>query len=139
MHTPRERWSGSTRFGDWRGHHTRDGGDVVVPRLRLAAKRAATGSGEPVELRALLLVGAAPLRFDPAALFHAVKRRIQRAVEHFERAIGSVADEARDGVAVHRAYGQRAKHEHVERALQEIELAERHEDMIRSAADYIKC
>ena len=121
-------------------HHARDGGRVVdstiLFRPRSARRPAAVRS---IELRALLLVGAAPLRLDPATLFHAVQRRVERAVEHVEDAGRPVADESRDGVAVHRSPRQRAEHEHVERALQEVELAGRHAPTILDHRHYIKC
>ena len=115
--------SGTDGNGD---HHARDGRGVVVPGFCFGAKRAAARGREVIELRALFLVRRAPLRRDPTAFFHAVKRRVERAVEHLEAAGRAVTNESRDAVAVHRSPGQRAQHEHVERALQQVEFAGRH-------------
>src|SRR5512146_127001 len=111
----------------WRSaHHSRDRGDVVVPGLRFRAQRAAAGSGEAVELGALSLLRRSPLRLDPPALLHAVERRVESAVEHAEASVGSLANEPRHGIAVHRAPRQRPEDENVESALEELELARRH-------------
>jgi hypothetical protein len=42
-----------------------------------------------------------------------MQRRIESAVEDAESLAGTAADEARNGVAVHRVPRERAKHEHV--------------------------
>src|SRR5918999_5920605 len=84
-------------------HHPSDSFDVALPARLLGAEGAAPGGREVVELGALALLGRPPVRLDPAALLHAMERGVERAVEDAERAAGSVADEAGDAVAVHRA------------------------------------
>src|SRR6185312_6693184 len=63
-----------------------------------------------------------PLGGDPTAALEAVERRVQRAMlddQHFAR---GVLDVLGDAVAVRGAEQQRLEDEHVERALEELEL-----------------
>src|SRR3712207_5131635 len=86
-----------------RRHDTRHGLHVALPARLLGAQGPAAGWREAVELGTLALLRGAPVGLDPAALLHAVKRGIEGAVENAEAAARALADEPRDGVAVHRS------------------------------------
>src|SRR4051794_15837160 len=100
-------------------------GPVARPRPQRATSR----RGEAVELGAFASFGRAPFRLDGAALFEPVEGGVQRAVDDPKGSIGAVANEARDGVAVHRAEGEGPQDQHVEGALEEVELTSRHGNM----------
>src|ERR1043165_4835419 len=55
-----------------------------------------------------------------------MERLVERRVFDIDHAIGLLANPARHGIAVHRTPGERAQHEHVERALQKVERFIRH-------------
>src|SRR4051812_18748415 len=88
--------SGGARDG---GEHAGDASHVALPLCRLLAQRTTAGGGQAVELRALALLGVAPLARHPVALLEAMKRGVERAVENAERCAGAFADPARDAVA----------------------------------------
>ena len=99
---------------------------VALPRGDLALELLPAGGGELVEARALALVGEPPLALDEAALLEAVQGDVERSVRDVERAGRAVADDARDAVAVARPPRERLEHEHVERALENVDLGGRH-------------
>ena len=93
-----------------------------IPRLELPA----AGGGERVVARAPIVLGQSPLGGDEAGALEAVERLVERRVLDLEHAVGALVDRARHGVSVHRAPGERAEHEHVEGALEEVHRLCRH-------------
>src|SRR5690349_4890569 len=61
-----------------------------------------SGRGERVVLRAVVLLGRPPLRFHEPLSLEAMEGLVERGVFDGERTFATVADPARDSVAVHR-------------------------------------
>jgi hypothetical protein len=95
---------------------------VPRPSPRLGAERRAPGGGELVELRAAVVLREPPVALDEPALLEPVQRGVERAFLDAERVVGGLGDPAADGVAVARALRERLEHEHVERALEQVEV-----------------
>ena len=88
---------------------------------------------QPVVLRLAVVVGGAPERRDPAAIFQPVKGRVQGAVLDLEHVLRPALDGVRDGVAVRRAHHEDPQYQHVERALGRLTLQRRFTPVARSA------
>src|SRR4051794_41428661 len=78
--------------------------------------------GEAVELCVAAIFGFAPFGPEPAAVFQAVERGIERALLHLEDIAGDLPDAQGDAVAVDRTEGDDLEDKHVERALEQIGL-----------------
>ena len=79
------------------------------------------GSRQPVILRALLVLGQPPLGLDPALSFEAVQRGVERAVVDLQLFLRQVGDGDADAMSVLRPPLERAQHQHVQRALQQLD------------------
>jgi hypothetical protein len=82
--------------------------------------------GQLVVLRATVIVGSAPARFDPAAALEAVEGRIKRTLLDAENLARDLLDAFGDGPAMLRTHGEGAEDEKVERALRKINMRNRH-------------
>jgi len=82
------------------GEEFSHGGGVGVPALLVVAEAAAAFGGEAVVLGAAIVVGEAPLGFDPALFLHAVESGVERAFLGQEGFVGRLLDGRDDGVAV---------------------------------------
>src|SRR5262245_10290210 len=87
---------------------TRLRGEVLPARLR-----------ELVEPGLPVVPGHAPFGFDPALVFQALERGIQRAVIDEDRVFGLVLDRAGDALTVLRAEDQRPENQQIEGALEQ--------------------
>ena len=88
-----------------------------VPARLLDRQLRATRPGERIELGLAARFRLAPLRFQPAFLFEAVQRRIQRALVDLHDLAGDLLEPSRDGVAMRGLERQDLQDQHVERAL----------------------
>ena len=79
------------------------------------------GGGQPVDARALLVVGDLPRRRDPLAPLEPVQRRVQRAGVDLQHVARVRADGLGDAVAVLRAPLEGLEDEQVERALEQLD------------------
>ena len=79
-----------------------------------------TGGGQLVELRPPVVVGGPPLGDDPAFLLEALQSGVERSVVD-AKLRGRAFDRLRNAVPVGGSPDKRSEHEHVERALDEIE------------------
>src|SRR5688500_19224041 len=104
------------------GEDLADGGGVARPRHRPRAEVPAAECRELVVLRLPVVLREPPLGLDPAAFLEAVERRVERPLVDAEQGVGDLADPARDGVAVARPPRKGLQNQHVERALEEIEI-----------------
>jgi hypothetical protein len=82
--------------------------------------------GELVVLAPAVVLREPPLALHVPALLEPVERLVERRIVHDEGAVGALPDPSGDGVAVHRLPGQRLEHQHVERAVEEIDRRLRH-------------
>ena len=78
--------------------------------------------GELVVLGAAVGLRERPLGVDPAALFHAVKSRVERALFDFEKIVGGALDVLHESVAVQSLSFERAENHHFECTREEITL-----------------
>src|SRR5689334_4076847 len=97
-----------------------DGVDVVLPSRDLAAERLPPFGGQRVVARPPIVVRHTPLGAHGTAVFEAVQRLVQRGVDDAELAGGAVVDPLAEREAVHRAGGEGAEDEQVERAVEEV-------------------
>ena len=93
---------------------------VSAPGGFFGLELAAAGGGERVVARAPVVLGQSPLGGDEAGALEAMECFVEGRVFDFEDAVGALVDPSRDGVAVHRAPGERSEHEDVERALEQV-------------------
>ena len=80
------------------------------------------GLGQPVELRAPVVVRVAPRRLDPALLLEPVERRVEGPLIDLEDILRHLLQALGDAPSMHVARRQRAENEEVERALEEVAL-----------------
>ena len=80
-----------------------------------------SGGGELVELGAPTGFGDAPPRADQLAFFQAVEGLVERGALECNGAVGALLHELGDAVAVHRLPRERAEHEKVDGAVEEVE------------------
>src|SRR5687768_4996054 len=90
------------------------------PGGRLGTELLPPFGGQLVVLRAPIVLGEAPLAFDPAAPFHAVQGRVQRPFFDLEHVIGELLQSSGNGVPVAWPPAQCLQHENVERSLQQV-------------------
>jgi len=93
-----------------------------VPGRGLGAELRATLGRQLVELGFAVVLAAAPLALDPAALLEAVQGGVERAFTYGENVICELLDPSGDGVSVRGSPRERLEDEEVERALQEVEI-----------------
>src|SRR2546423_2552750 len=84
--------------------------------LELPAARA----GQAVILRAPIVFGFAPLRFEPTRFLHSVQGGEERARLYVESALGDLIDAGGDAQAVERLRRERLEHQQVESPLKKI-------------------
>src|SRR5262245_29493171 len=104
-----------------RSHDLADRTGKLVPRSRLGDELSFSDGGELVVFRTATVFRQRPLRFDPAAVLHAVERWIQRALLDLKRVLGRVLYPARDAESVHRSPRQRLEDDEIECALEQFD------------------
>src|SRR5262249_55712813 len=114
-----------------------DGARVQIPARHASAEMRAPSGGERVVLRTPLVLGEPPLRFDEAAMLHAMQCRIQRAVFDLEYLVRGLANPSRDAEPVHRPPRERLENHHIERALQQLEVRRRSGSLGRHMAMHL--
>ena len=102
-------------------HDSADHADELRPAIALARQLRLARRGQLVVLRLVIGFADAPLGLQPAALFEAMQRRIERAGFDLEQIVRLRADRLADAVAVLRAPLQGPQDQHVERALKQLE------------------
>src|SRR5687768_16194637 len=80
-----------------------DGADDFFPARRLRDQLFAAGGGQPVVLRLAVVLGGAPERRDPAAVFQPMQGRVEGPMLDLEHVLRTALDGVRDGMAVRRA------------------------------------
>ena len=86
--------------------------------------------GQEVVARPAVVLGDPPLRVDPALPLHALERRIQRALLDREHVARHGLDPLGQPPPVHRLQRERAQHEELERALQNVGAVCAHSDSL---------
>jgi hypothetical protein len=104
-----------------RGQDTSDGFAEAIPFEMLGGKLFAPRRREPVEARAAIVGGSAPLGDHPAFLEETLERGIERTVLDFEGLAGGLLNEFGDAVAMHRSPAEGAENDEVEGALHDFE------------------
>src|ERR1035438_6916268 len=93
------------QYVSYSGGHGQPAGLLVV-------KLAAALSGDFIETRAPFVFGSHPFGANPAGLFHAVQRGIERALLHAQNVVGHGLDMAGDAIPVDRsAAGENFQHQ----------------------------
>jgi hypothetical protein len=110
-------WSGLLAGG---GEDEFDGLGEAIPGGFFLGELAAAFGGEAVEAGFAAVFRVAPFGGEPAALFEAMERWIERALLDDENFFGDLAYPLRDAVAVDGTEGNDLEDEHVEGALQEV-------------------
>jgi len=94
----------------------------AVPLFGFAFRPALSGRGKPVILRLPIVFRLAPFASDPALVFQAIRRRIQRALLNLQTIFRNLLDAQQNAVAVQWAEGNGLEDQHVERTLQNVQL-----------------
>src|SRR5215831_17695897 len=102
-------------------HDPPDGVHELRPSVLLACELRLALCRQPVELRTLVGLAHIPFRPEPAALFEAVERRVERAGFDLEEAVRLRTNGLTDAVTVAGTPLQGPEDEHVEGALEELE------------------
>src|SRR5204862_105652 len=92
---------------------------AVVPPMPSASEALAACRRHRVKLCLPAELRRAPVRVDPAALFHPVERGIERPVFNLQHVASALLEPARNRVAVESPVRQRLEDERFERAVQE--------------------
>src|SRR5262249_8243898 len=95
----------------------------AAPVRDLAIEPRASLPREAVDLRGAAGVRFRPRRREQAAVREPVERRIERPLWYLEQRARNLSNALRDRVAMERLARQHFQDEHVERALQEVEIA----------------
>src|ERR1043165_4243838 len=104
------------------GENLVDGGGVGRPPARSLRQLCAPRARELIELGFAVVLGESPLGLDPLPLLHPVERGVESALFYREGPFGGLPDPLSDGVAVAGTPGEGLEDEHIERALEEIEV-----------------
>ena len=91
------------------------------PAILLAQQLRLPSCSQLVVLRALIRLADTPFRFQLAALYQPVQRRIERPGLDFEQVVGLRTDRLADPMAVLSSPDQGSQNEHVEGALEKLE------------------
>ena len=103
------------------GEHELDQGGHASPVLGLDLELPPAGRGQPIELRAPVVLGDLPRRTNPPAVFQPHERGVQRPLVQQQRLVRHPADALGDAVPVHRTEGvERLQNEQVEGALEHV-------------------
>src|SRR6266850_1091570 len=97
-----------------------DRADDRVPAVRLFGELLAPGRSQPVIARLPVVLGGAPERRNPLAIFEPMERRVQRSVLDRQHVVGLPFNGVGDRVPVCRADGQCFQDQQVERPLEKI-------------------
>src|SRR6185369_4862540 len=92
----------------------------AVPVGALSFELSLSGFGEFIKLSPSIIFRHSPLRLDPAAFLHAVKRRIERSILDFEQILGSLVYTLNDTVAVHLPTRQSIQDQQLQRPLHQV-------------------
>src|SRR5215467_15754465 len=84
-----------------------DRGDETVPGRELLTQRTSSGRGEPVILCPPAILGRAPFRIDPAALFQPDECRVYGALADLQRVLRELLDTMGESPTVHRRERER--------------------------------
>src|SRR5436190_9756680 len=102
--------------------HLRDGSREALPLGRAGREALPPRGRDLVELGLAAQLRHAPVSLQPAALLHAIERRVQRAVLDLQHVRGALFQPARNGVAVARCRGDSLEDQRFERAVEEFVL-----------------
>src|SRR6185437_4665918 len=101
-------------------HDAANATDKPLPSGSLCRQLLPARMREPGILCLPIVCRRAPKCRDPAAIFEAVQRRIQRAMLHLQDVFGPLLDRVSDGMSMCRSQHERLEYQHVERALQHV-------------------
>src|ERR1019366_1795783 len=102
-------------------------GHGALPILRFPRDLLSPRARQLVEFGLAIGIAGTPARFDPAALFQAQERRIERPLVEIQRAAGYLLDAFGQPEAVLRPHGfERPQHHQIERALENARVSCRH-------------
>src|SRR5690242_8021491 len=91
--------------------HGLEAGGEAFPAFELVAERATACRRESVVAGAAIVVGHAPVAVDQTDLFESLKRRVERALVHLERAFRDLLNALADPPSVHGVEGKRFEDE----------------------------
>src|SRR5512135_2892359 len=86
------------RRGFLHGHHTLHHAGEALPVAGVGSQLAAAGAGDRVELGLAVVIGGAPVRFDPSALLETNERRVDRALVEQDFVAADLLNTAGDAV-----------------------------------------
>src|SRR6185369_12861551 len=99
----------------------------AVPVGALSFELSLSGFREFIKLSPSIVFRHSPLRLDPAAFLHTVKRRIERAILDFEQIFRRFVYALNETVAVHRSTRQSVQDQQLQRALHQVRAFTCHE------------
>src|SRR5207245_1424720 len=94
----------------------------VVPLFRFFSQSALPRCRETIVFRLALVFRLTPFARDPALVFQAIQRRIQRALLNLQAILRNLLDAQEDAVTMQRPEGNGLEDQHVQSALQKVEL-----------------
>ncbi len=94
----------------------------AVPVFGFRKQPALPCSGEPVIFGFAVVFRLAPFTGDPALMFQTIERGVQRALLDFQAIFGNLLDAQQNAVAVQGPKGNGLQDQHVQRALQNVQL-----------------
>src|SRR6476659_3437838 len=98
----------SVRWFELELNEAQDAGDAFgesCPALPLGIELLPSLARDLVQTRLPVFLGRSPRRLEPALLFHAMQRGVQRPLFHAQKIGRGALDSSGDGVAMHRSGG----------------------------------
>src|SRR5207249_127712 len=97
----------------------------AIPLLSLGVELTAASRGQPIELGFTIVIGFAPLTGNQTLVFQPVERWIQRSLLDLQLLTGDLLCAKQNPVAMQRAERDGFEDQHVQSALQQIDLFSR--------------
>src|ERR1700686_1163113 len=105
-----------------RAENSRDDLRHAVPVFGFCLQPALPGGGQTIVSSFAVVLRRAPFACDPTLMLQTIERRVERALLNLEALLGHLLDAQQDAIAMQRAEGNGFEDQHIESALQKVEL-----------------